>query len=183
MKLIRLKRFLNLLMAKIGFGGGCHWCTEAVFASLRGVLKVNQGWIASQKPFDSFSEAVEVEFDEKTISLSDLVAIHLFTHASTSNHDMRDKYRSAVYFYHDDQSEILYKSIKNNQRYFERPIVTKVLPFGKFKWSKDEQLEYYYSDPSKAFCTRYINPKLEMLLKKFSKHIDKTKVHAAIRRN
>ena len=49
-------------MTRIAFGGGCHWCTEAVFQSLRGVVTVEPGWISSEPPFGSFSEAVIVEF-------------------------------------------------------------------------------------------------------------------------
>lgn len=75
--------------SKIGLGGGCHWCTEGVFESLLGVSKVNQGWIASSGKDSDFSEAVEVYFDPAVISLSDLIEIHLYTHASRSNHSMK----------------------------------------------------------------------------------------------
>ena len=83
--------------SKIGLGGGCHWCTEGVFESLLGVSKVNQGWIASSGENSDFSEAIEVYFDPVIISLSDLIEIHLYTHASRSNHSMRSKSRSASY--------------------------------------------------------------------------------------
>ena len=69
--------------SKIGLGGGCHWCTEGVFESLLGIAYVNQGWIASN---GENSEADEVYFDPAVISLSDLIEIHLYTHASRSNH-------------------------------------------------------------------------------------------------
>ncbi len=91
-------------MEKIGFGGGCHWCTEAVFQALIGVEKVEQGWIASEGENDSFSEAVIVHFDESTIDLSTLTAIHLFTHSCTSEHSMWKKYRSAVYTFSNKQA-------------------------------------------------------------------------------
>src|SRR3954451_12716902 len=91
---------------KIGFGGGCHWCTEAVFLSLKGVEQVEQGWIASQPPYDAFSEAVVVTYDPLVITLTDLITIHLHTHASTSNHSMRQKYRSAVYWFDAEEETI-----------------------------------------------------------------------------
>ena len=71
---------------KIGLGDGCHWCTEGVFESLLGVACVNQGWIASNGKNSDYSEAVEVYFDPTVISLSELIEIHLHTHASRSNH-------------------------------------------------------------------------------------------------
>lgn len=84
---------------KIGFGGGCHWCTEAVFQNLKGVNHVAQGWIASDENNTAFSEAVVVEFNPPKINLKTLIEIHLATHKSTSNHSMRKKYRSAIYVF------------------------------------------------------------------------------------
>ena len=84
-------------LERIGFGGGCHWCTEAVFQTLAGVEGVRQGFTRSDPPHDSWSEAAEIEFDPGRIALEDLLAVHLSTHASTSAHHLRGKYRSAVY--------------------------------------------------------------------------------------
>ena len=92
-------------LVKVGFGGGCHWCTEAVFQSLIGVEKVEQGWVASTEKNKNFSEAVVVHFDVKEINLKILIEIHLRTHKSTSNHSMRTKYRSAVYYFSHQQKE------------------------------------------------------------------------------
>ena len=76
-------------LTKIAFGGGCHWCTEAVFQILIGVVKVQQGWVRSVKENDTFSEAVIVHFNAKKTDLKVLIEIHLLTHKSTSNHSMR----------------------------------------------------------------------------------------------
>ena len=84
-------------LTAIGLGGGCHWCTEAVYASLKGVVSVEQGWISSDYPNHDLSEAILIKFDEQLISLQDVIEIHLYTHSSTSNHSMREKYRSAIY--------------------------------------------------------------------------------------
>jgi len=67
-----------------------------VFESLLGIAYVNQGWIASNGENSDYSEADEVYFDPAVISLSDLIEIHLYTHASRSNYSMRRKYRSAM---------------------------------------------------------------------------------------
>tara|TARA_B100000809_G_scaffold9202_1_gene8754 strand:- start:4671 stop:4961 length:291 start_codon:yes stop_codon:yes gene_type:complete len=90
--------------SKISLDGGCHWCTEGVFESLIGIILVNQGWIASIDNNAELSEAIEVYFDQSKVSLQTLIEIHLYTHASTANHSMRKKYRSAIYTYDDDQN-------------------------------------------------------------------------------
>ena len=72
----------------IGLGGGCHWCTEAVYASLLGIKSVKQGWISAIEPDNQFSEAVLIEFNEAEISLKTIIDIHLHTHSATSNHSI-----------------------------------------------------------------------------------------------
>ncbi len=152
---------------KIGFGGGCHWCTEAVFLSLKGVQNVAQGWIASQYPNDAFSEAVVVDYNDAMISLEDLTEIHLHTHASTSLHSMRDKYRSAVYVFDEEQERGAKQILWQLQAGFEQTIITKVLPYAAFKPSLQQHLNYYYTDPERPFCETYINQKIQLLKNKF----------------
>ena len=82
---------------KIAFGGGCHWCTEAVYKSLKGIISVEQGFLASDGEESSFSEAVIVSYEPSDISLEDLILIHLYTHKSTSDHSMRNKYLSLIH--------------------------------------------------------------------------------------
>ncbi len=152
----------------IAFGGGCHWCTEAVFQSLIGVNNVAQGWVQSTDENDTFSEAVIVEFDPTIIPLKVLIEIHLRTHKSTIQHSMRKKYRSAIYFYDQAQKEITNQILIELQKDFKQKIITQVLPFVTFKASREEITNYYYSNPSKPFCEQFINPKLKLLLNEFS---------------
>lgn len=156
------------MIQKIAFGGGCHWCTEAVFQSLIGVQNVAQGWVQSTDENDTFSEAVIVQFDATVIPLKILVAIHLRTHKSTVQHSMRKKYRSAIYYYDQPQKEVLNEILVAAQADFEDKIITQVLPFISFKASREEITNYYYSNPKKPFCEQFINPKLKLLLNEFS---------------
>ncbi|WP_306643996.1 peptide-methionine (S)-S-oxide reductase [Sanyastnella coralliicola] len=153
---------------KIGFGGGCHWCTEAVFQHLKGVTEVEQGWIASHAPQDEYSEAVIVHFDPAIIPLNVLAEIHLRTHQSGVNHSMRHKYRSALYFFDEGDQGALLNAIAETDLGFEP--VTQVLPFVSFKASREEIQNYYAKNPSKPFCERYIDPKLELLRSAYTKH-------------
>jgi len=160
---------------RIGLGGGCHWCTEAVYQSLLGVQFVEQGFIAAINDEDSYSEAVIVHFDPRIIPLEILIEIHLYTHESTTEHSMRDKYRSAIYTYSDTQPIEIQLIIRKLQQNFSKPIITKILPFHKFRLSIEKFQNYYYSNPDKPFCKNYINPKLHLLQKKFSTVINADK--------
>jgi len=153
------------MLLKIGFGGGCHWCTEAVFQSIKGVEKVDQGWIASDGEHHAFSEAVLVYFDPGLISQHSLIEAHLLTHSCTGDHSMRQKYRSAIYIFNDLQYHEAVNSLKAFQNTYEERIITKVLPFVKFKENKEELLNYYHSRPQAPFCVQYIDPKLDLLKK------------------
>ncbi len=163
---------------KIAFGGGCHWCTEAVFQSLLGVKKVAHGFVASLNENNSFSEAVIVFFNPKIISLDILIEIHLHTHKSTSQHAMRKKYRSALYTYSKDQKIKTAQIIKHLQSNFNKKIITKILDFKEFKPSLVQHQNYYYSNPEKPFCKKFINPKFQFLLSHFSKQINLEKLHS-----
>ncbi|MCL6265481.1 peptide-methionine (S)-S-oxide reductase [Flagellimonas myxillae] len=164
-------------LKKIALGGGCHWCTEAVFQSLVGVDKVEQGFVSTQKELDAYSEAVIVHFSPSLITLQDLIEVHLHTHKSTSNHSFRKKYRSAIYAFNEmdlQQSEI---HLRDLQKGFEAKLVTQVFRFGKFKSSEVQFHDYYFNNPEKPFCETYISPKLQVLMQNFGKLVDHGKIN------
>ena len=164
------------LISKIALGGGCHWCTEAVFQSLNGVEKVEQGYVASIGENNSFSEAVIVHFNSEYISLETLIEIHLHTHKSTSNHSMRTKYRSAIYAFSEEQEQQSEAIVNNLQKEFGNKLITKVYPFHSFKASREAIQNYYQKNPDKPFCETFINPKLKLLLERFSEQIKSEKL-------
>lgn len=151
----------------IGFGGGCHWCTEAVFLSLVGVREVAQGFIAANGMHSHFSEGVIVRFEPGKIDLKDLIRVHLLTHQSASDHSMRYKYRSAVYTFSKEQSLRAERILKVLRAITERSLVTRVYDFREFKPSAPEFSNYYYKDPQKPFCKVHIKPKLNTVQKEF----------------
>ena len=150
-------------LSKIAVGGGCHWCTEAVFQSLQGVATVEQGFVASEGFNNTFSEAVIVHYDNNLISLETIIQVHLKTHKSTSLHSMREKYRSAVYTFSESQNELVTGLLKKIQKEYNNKLITKVLAFKEFKASREEITNYYLKDPEKPFCKNYIVPKLQLL--------------------
>lgn len=151
---------------KIGFGGGCHWCTEAVFQSLRGVIKVEQGWVSAEGAED-FHEAVILHFNQGFISLKELIEVHLYTHNSTSNHSKRTKYRSAVYTFTEVQQKDSDNILRLLQKDFKDKLITEVYRFKEFKMSPESFQNYYLKNPDRPFCKTYIDPKLQMLLRRF----------------
>ncbi len=155
-------------MQKIGLGGGCHWCTEAIFQSLRGVDLVEQGWIGAADIGESTpSEAVIVHFDPTLISLEVLIGIHLHTHNATSNHTFRAKYRSAVYSFNEAQHSEAASILRQKQSLFDKPLVTGVYRFATFRRNLPQYLNYYRRDPQKLFCQTRITPKLKILMKQY----------------
>jgi len=157
-------------LEKIGLGGGCHWCTEAVFQQLQGVICVEQGYIAAESPNNTFSEAVIVHFDSEEISLEVLYDIHLHTHQATKKHSFRPKYRSAIYTFNDTQVDAFAKALPLLQTAFKEPIITETLVFKAFKASREAITDYYKKNPEAPFCKRYILPKLEVLQQKYASY-------------
>ena len=152
----------------IGFGGGCHWCTEAVFNALIGVNQVEQGFISSIAPADTFSEAVRLSFDPNQIPLAILIEVHLRTHSSTSNHALREKYRSAIYTTSDELSFEAAEIIQTLQSEFPQPLITQVLPLFEFQASPDHYQQYYQKNSRGAFCQRFVDPKLALIREQFA---------------
>ena len=160
-------------------GGGCHWCTEAVFESLKGVTNVDQGWASSSGEYSEYSEAVMLSVNISKISVKTVLEAHLLTHSSTANHSMRNKYRSAVYVNNAEQASQVERCLFELSSNFDKPLVTKILSLKKFK-SNSQYHNYYYQNPNRGFCQRYISPKLGLILKRFPKHAKTDKINSAL---
>ena len=158
--------------AKIGLGGGCHWCTEAVFQQLRGITTVEQGFIKSTPPHDAFSEAVLINYDDSIISTVDLIEIHLCTHSSASDHAMRGKYRSAVYYFPETGEQQIKQSLEAAILRHGQDAITQALPFVEFSASADKYQNYFKRHAGKQFCSSYIDPKLNLLRDKYAKFLN-----------
>lgn len=110
-------------------------------------------------------------FDPDIVPLDVLIEVHLRTHASTSGHKMRGKYRSAVYTYSDAQSNTVRDAIIAFQAGFDTPLVTMTLPFKAFKASDERFHDYYNSNTYRPFCKTYIDPKLSKIRSQFAGYI------------
>lgn len=138
---------------------------------LKGVGRVEQGFIRSEPPDDGWSEAVRLGFDPAEIDREVLIEVHLRTHASMSDHSMRGKYRSAVYVTGEAQGEAVRESLDRLQAGFEWLLVTRVLPLVAFRASEERFQNYHVKQAGGPFCTRYIDPKLDRLRVEFAAHV------------
>ncbi len=155
-------------MERIGFGGGCHWCTEAVFQFFKGVEKVEQGWISSPSPNEAYSEAVIVHYHTEKINLEILIEAHLMTHASTVNHRFRTKYRSAIYYFSEADKITATDLLQKLEEEKKLNYIIQMLPFAAFKLNEEKYLNYFQQNKEAPFCQTYIIPKLKMLQQKFT---------------
>lgn len=155
---------------QIGFGGGCHWCTEAIFQHLVGVEDVQQGFIASTPPHDALSEAIQLRFDPSLIPLDVLIAAHLHTHSSASNHPLRHRYRSAIYTTTQSQTQAALDALQTLQSEWDKPLITSVLPLERFELNSEQYHSYYLTRPDAPFCKTQIDPKLAKLRMRFSNY-------------
>ncbi|WP_224482656.1 peptide-methionine (S)-S-oxide reductase [Robertkochia aurantiaca] len=154
-------------VACLVFGGGCHWCTEAVFQNVKGVISVIQGYVSQTRNPDHYSEAAMVFFNREQVSMSALILIHLYSHSSTAHHKLRDRYRSQVVCFDPEAQRQVEMYLKKASAEYMKSVITIPTIFHRFRPS-DEQLQgYYKKDPEKPFCRRYISPKLHVLKEKF----------------
>jgi peptide-methionine (S)-S-oxide reductase len=155
---------------KIGLGGGCHWCTEAVFQKIKGVKDVFQGYLNTTTDYE-YSEGILITYDPNQISLEILLVIHIKTHQSFHNHSMRNKYRSGVYVFSNSQQKEVNNHLYQLQKQYSKKIITEVYSFNDFKESREQIRNYYGKDPQRPFCIKYIEPKLKILRMEFSKYL------------
>lgn len=166
------------------FGGGCFWCLEAVFERLRGVESVVSGYAGGAAPNPTYrdvctgstghAEVVQITFDPSEISYRDLLEIFFATHDPTTRNrqgaDVGTQYRSAVFFHDEEQKRIATETIDelNAEGIWNAPIVTEVVPLGKFFPAEGYHQGYYRANPTQGYCVAVINPKVAKLRAKFA---------------
>lgn len=175
----------NLQLATVG--GGCFWCTEAVFQEINGVEKVVSGYSGGNVPghptyreicsgLTGHAEVVQITFDANVISYNDILIIFMTTHDPTTLNrqgaDRGTQYRSVIYYHDDTQKEIAEVVVKEVSRYYDDPIVTEIAALDVFYEAEKEHQDYYRNNQSQGYCSFVITPKLAKLRKL---HADKLK--------
>jgi peptide-methionine (S)-S-oxide reductase len=165
-------------------GGGCFWCTEAVFDELRGVHSVVSGYAGGTTDNPTYeqvcsgrtghAEAIKIEFDPEQISFRDLLTVFFATHDPTTlnrqGNDVGTQYRSTILYADDQQKEQGSAFIRELEaaKTFGKPIVTTLEPLTKFYPAEDYHQKFYANNPYQPYCQYSIPPKLDKLQQRFS---------------
>lgn len=163
------------------FGGGCYWCTEAVFQQVRGVTSVVSGFSDGEVPDPSYeavccgstghAEVIQLTYDPTLVSYEDLVRVHLGTHDPTTLNaqgaDMGTQYRSIILYRTGEEKRIIDRVMNELEEVFDDDIVTEVKKFEAFYPAPEEHFNYYRDNPEQGYCRAVISPKLSKFRKSF----------------
>ncbi len=168
----------------IVLGGGCFWCTEAVFKMLRGISKVTPGYSGGTTPNPTYAsvctgttghaEVVSVEYNPAEIKLEDILTVFFGSHDPTTvnrqGNDVGTQYRSVIFYTSEDQKQVVEKFISdiNTSSKEGKPIVTEVLPLDIFYEAENYHHDYFANNPGNPYCEIVINPKLQKVVERYT---------------
>jgi peptide methionine sulfoxide reductase msrA/msrB len=165
----------------IVLGGGCFWCTEAVFSMVPGILSVESGYAGGMTDNPTYdevcsggtdhAEVVKLEYYIKFIKLGKILEIFFAMHDPTSlnqqGSDVGTQYRSIILFTSKKQERVITDFIKKIQDDYTKPIVTEAKPLEKFYPAEDYHKDYYKKNSHKSYCIMVISPKVKKIKKEF----------------
>lgn len=168
---------------KATFGGGCFWCTEAIFQRTRGVLQVEPGYAGGHVEHPTYkqvctgttghAEVIQITYDPDSISYGELLEIFWKTHDPTTlnrqGNDEGTQYRSAVFYHTDEQKQQAeaYKMKLTEAKIWDDPIVTEISPLTNYYTAEDYHHNYYNQNGEQGYCSYVITPKVEKFKKIF----------------
>lgn len=157
-------------------GGGCFWCTEAVFDELKGVERVESGYSGGTTVNPTYrevcsgttghAEVIQVTFDPQVISFKEILEVFFSVHDPTTLNrqgaDVGTQYRSVIFYHDEEQKRVAERVIRelNARKIWDGPIVTEVAPFDKFYKAEDYHQEYFRSNPAQPYCRMVVAPKV-----------------------
>jgi len=174
-------------MEKATLGGGCFWCTEAIFKRLIGVDEVVSGYAGGIRENPSYeqvttgatghAEEVQVEFDPDQITYAKLIEIFFNLHDPTTLNrqgaDEGTQYRSVIFYHNEIQRETAEKvrdEIADSGLYKD-PIITEIVPFEAFYTAEEYHQNFYEMNKNQGYCSYVISPKIRKLLKEYSREV------------
>lgn len=163
-------------------GGGCFWCTEAVFQRLKGVHEVESGYANGKfdhptyqqvsSGLSGYVEVSKVTFDQAILSYEDLLKVFMTSHDPCSmdrqGADAGSQYHSAIYFINEKQRAIAEKVIQELSPSYATPIVTEVAPLERYFKAESYHQNYYNANEEAGYCRIVIEPKILKLRKQYT---------------
>lgn len=174
-------------MESITLGGGCFWCTEAVYERVQGVTAVESGYTNGHVVNPSYeqvctgntghAEVVKVSFDPAQISLREILEIFFVVHDPTTlnrqGNDLGTQYRSGIYFQSPEQErvarEVLAEMAASGT--YRSPIVTELAPLQNYSRAEDYHQHYFAQHPGQGYCAFVVAPKVEKFRKTFAHRV------------
>ncbi|MBU6141725.1 peptide-methionine (S)-S-oxide reductase MsrA [Patescibacteria group bacterium] len=164
---------------QVGFGGGCFWCTEAVFLELKGVTAVTPGYAGGDLPDPTYeqvstgttghAEVILVEYDPGLISFGQLLDVFFMSHDPTTRNrqgnDIGTQYRSVVFYATEAQHAAVVQRIMmlEKESRYPGPIVTETAPLTAFYPAEEYHKRYYERHADRSYSALVIRPKVEHL--------------------
>ncbi len=172
----------------ITLGGGCFWCTEAVFELVDGVTSVESGYSNGQVARPSYEqvcsgrtgcvEVIRVNFDNERISLREVLEIFFVIHDPTTLNrqgaDTGTQYRSGIYFHHPDQQAAAREVMAEVDQKVAGKLVTELLPVADYSRAEDYHQHYFANHPYQGYCAMVAAPKVEKFRKTFASRVKQT---------
>ena len=179
----------DMNLEKATFGGGCFWCTEAIYERVEGVHSVVSGYAGGTVKNPTYkqvcdgttghAEVTQITYDPKVVSYDELLEIFFKTHDPTTLNrqgaDIGTQYRSVIFYHNDEQKQKAeyYKSELNKSGAWDNPVVTEISPLINFYSAEDYHQDYYANNPNQGYCAFVIGPKVEKFEKVFKNKLKK----------
>ena len=167
--------------------GGCFWCTEAVYVKVRGVLDVESGYSNGQAARPSYeevcsgrtgsNEVVKLTYDPQDITLKEILEILFVIHDPTTlnrqGNDAGTQYRSGIYFSTPEDKQVADDFIRklSQDKTFDKPIVTEVLPLANYWPAEAYHQDYFENNPNQGYCVAVAGPKVAKFRKTFTSRV------------
>lgn len=170
-------------LEKAVVGGGCFWCTEAIFQEVKGVEKVVSGYSGGNVPgqptyrevcsgLTGHAEVIEINYNPEIISYKEILIIFMTTHDPTTLNrqgaDTGTQYRSVVFYKDENQKKIAEAVIEEVGNYYDNPIVTEITQLETFYEAEAYHQDYYRNNQSQGYCNYVITPKLAKFRKLYA---------------
>ena len=172
----------------ITLGGGCFWCTEAVFEQVEGVTAIESGYSNGQVARPTYEqvcsgntgcvEVIRVAFDTERISLREVLEIFFVIHDPTTLNrqgaDTGTQYRSGIYFHRPEQEAVAREVMDEVDQKVAGKLVTELLPVADYSRAEDDHQHYYANHPTQGYCAMVAAPKIEKFRKTFASRVKQT---------